>query len=173
MTLEALPSNKELLEEGEEPKKRASALHGKVCIKLGRYLDEFADAHKLGHVLDSSTVFNFQDGQPKRLPDVSFVSFGKMPEAPDEESTVAPDLAVEVVSKNDTISQIEEKILQYQQAGVRLLWLVYPNSRKVEVYRPATGLIEQVIGPEGELDGKDVLPGFKLPVRAIFRRGQD
>ena len=51
---------------------------------------------------------------------------------------------------------------------MRLIWVIHPFSQTVAVYKLATGLIPQIIGPEGELDGAEVIPGFKLAVKALF-----
>ncbi len=166
--LDELTLDREELDEEEEPKKMASGLHSIISGRLSRYVGNYVADRKLGYVLDSSATYDFQDEQPNRQPDVSFVSLAKMPVPLDEILTFAPDLAVEVVSKNDRVYAIGAKVQQYQQAGVNLIWVVYPFSQKVEIYRLNTGLIGQAVGPDAELDGEDVLPGFKLAVRALF-----
>ncbi len=156
-------------QEGEETKKTASGLHSAIIMKLGSRLAVYIEDNKLGYAFESSATYDFNDGQPKRLPDASFVSFANMPVRPaDTELTAIPDLALEVVSKNDTVYEVLAKVLQYQQAGVRLIWIVYPPSQTVSIYRQATGLVEEAIGINGELDGEEVLPGFKLAVRSLF-----
>ena len=155
-------------EEGVETKKMASGLHSVISGRVFRHLSNFIEDRKLGYVMESSATYDFKDGLPKRQPDVSFASLAKMPTPIDEDLTFAPDLAVEVVSKNDKISEVENKIKQYQSAGVRIIWIVYPFSQKVEIYRLATGLIEEVVSSNGELHGEEVLPGFKLAVKALF-----
>ena len=155
----------------ENSKKMATGLHSKVSMRLGRYLDTFADERTLGHILDSSAMFDFQDGQPKRQPDISFVPFEKIPVIPDDILYLAPNLAVEVVSKNDTAYEIAEKVKQYQAAGVKLIWIVYPFVQKVEVYLPTTGLIPQTLSGKEELDGQEAgLEGFRIAVSKIFER---
>lgn len=166
MTTQELEALELQVQEGEQ-KKMASGLHGVLSMRIGRHLANFVEERKLGYVLDSSTTYNFQDNQPKRQPDVSFVSLKKMPEPLDEELTFAPDLAVEVVSKNDGVYEVESKITQYQQAGVKLIWIVRPVRKVVEVYRQSQ-IVPMMVGVEGELDGEDVLPGFKLSVKTLF-----
>lgn len=156
-------------QEGEELHKMASGLHSKIAGRLFRYIGNYVDDNQLGHTLESSATYNFQDNQPKRQPDASFVSFASLTEIPDEELVVAPELAVEVVSKNDTVYEIENKVRQYQAAGVRLVWVIRPFSRSIEIYRLKTGLIHEVVGPDEELDGEDVIQGFKLSVNKLFK----
>jgi Uma2 family endonuclease len=76
-----------------------------------------------------------------------------------------PTLVVEIISPTDEPAQIRKKREIYRQAGI-MLWEMYPESHSVDVYPP--GREKQTVGLDGELDGGDVLPGFKLPVRDIF-----
>ncbi|MCE2513714.1 MAG: Uma2 family endonuclease [Acidobacteria bacterium] len=78
----------------------------------------------------------------------------------------APDLAVEVVSPWDRPGEIRARIDDYFSAGARLVWLVEPDTATVRVHRSATDV--EVIGADGDLDGSDVLPGFRCPVRRLF-----
>lgn len=153
----------------EEPKKMASGLHSIIAGKIIGYVFVYLlqQINPSGRVLESSATYNFKDGLPKRQPDVSFASFEKIPLPIDEELTFAPDLAVEVISKYDTVYEVDAKIDQYLNAGVSLVWIVRPSRRVVEVHRP--GNIEMtIVGLSGELDGENVLPGFKLPVKNLF-----
>ena len=77
-----------------------------------------------------------------------------------------PDLAVKIKSPTDTITEMRETAAYYVANGSRLVWLVYPNYRLVEVYRPEADV--EILGEDDTLTGGDVLPGFALPVRAIF-----
>ena len=81
-------------------------------------------------------------------------------------SEVAPDLAVEVVSPNDTRRAVHDKALMWRQNGVRLVWVVYPDTSTVEVH--AEGQPVTTLGEEDALDGLEVLPGFTCPVSEIF-----
>ena len=105
-----------------------------------------------------------------RKPDVSFVKKGRLPGdvSPDGWVKIPPDLAVEVVSPNDSIEEFEEKLEDYQKAGVPLVWVIYPKRRKARVFRldgPAVELMEN-----DELSGEDVIPGFRCPLREILPR---
>lgn len=165
MSIETLETSADFVKGEEE---MASGLHAAIGGTLHGYLFGYVHAHKAGRVLNSSATYNFKDSLPKREPDVSFVTFEKMPVLIDDELTFAPELAVEVVSKNDKAYEIEAKIKQYQQAGVRLIWIVYPVTETVEVYRLESGVRSQRLYGDDELDGEDVIPGFKLKVSAIF-----
>ena len=111
------------------------------------------------------------DRDRNRRPDVAFVSLARWPKdrpVPyrDNAWDVVPDLAVEVVSPTDFVEELLEKTTEYFRAGVRQVWLVYPLVRLVYVYESLT----QVRGltATDELDGGSVLPGFHIPLAAIF-----
>jgi Uma2 family endonuclease len=84
---------------------------------------------------------------------------------PDGYIPFAPDLAIEVVSPNDDAEELEKKIGEYLKYGTRMVWVFYPNLERVVVHTPKGSF---PIEADGILDGGDVLPGFKLPLRDIF-----
>jgi Uma2 family endonuclease len=75
---------------------------------------------------------------------------------------------VEVLSKGDDVSEVDRKILQYQRSGVRLVWIIHPVIRAVDVYRLKDGLKLQRLLIEDELDGEEVIPGFRFKVSRLF-----
>ena len=77
-----------------------------------------------------------------------------------------PDLTVEVVSPNDTRRAVHDKALMWRQNGVRLVWVVYPDTRTVDVH--AEDLPVTTLTGDDAVDGLDVLPGFTCPVSEIF-----
>lgn len=80
---------------------------------------------------------------------------------------VVPDLVVEVVSLNDKIVELDTKIEAYLADGVRLIWVIYPHSRKAIIYAPDAEQPRH-LNINGILDGEEVLPGFQLPIAKIF-----
>ena len=146
----------------------ASGLHGYIGAKLAHYLLSHVDDQELGHVFDSSVTYDFNDGLPKREPDVSFILSEKMDAPTDEDITIAPDIAVEVVSKNDKWFDVRRKIQQYQQSGVKLVWILTSVDKTVDVYRLENGLRSESLLVDDVLDGGSVLPGFRVPVRRLF-----
>ncbi len=108
----------------------------------------------------------------KRQPDVSFVSFERWPEGrPIPEMgdwEVVPDLAVEVLSTHDQDRKLGRKIRESFRHGVRQVWVVKPLSREVYIYTTARRI--EVIDEEvGELDGGEMLPGFRVSLADLFR----
>ncbi|MGP0066304.1 MAG: Uma2 family endonuclease [Isosphaeraceae bacterium] len=81
---------------------------------------------------------------------------------------VIPDLAVEIISLTNTADEVAEKLEEYFRVGVRQVWVVYPRQSKVYVYRSTTAV--QVLAPGDELEGGDLLPGFRLSGREVFEK---
>lgn len=78
----------------------------------------------------------------------------------------APDIAIEVVSPGDTAAELEQKVGEYLAAGSRRVWVVYPSSRRVMVYR-ADGTAMSYSG-DAAIEDPELLPGFSLPLAEIF-----
>ena len=95
-----------------------------------------------------------------------YISKARLPSLPVGTLTIAPDIAFEVVSPTDEAETLDTKIGEYFSAGVRLVWVLYPQTKSVYVYRP--GELPARLGPDGTLSGEDVLPGFSVPVRDLF-----
>jgi len=111
----------------------------------------------------------FPDAPGKvRLPDVTFIRRERLPDALTSEgyTYIPPDLAVEVISPNESAYEVENKVLEYLNAGVALVWVINPEARTVRIHRKdgSVGWLRE----EGELSGEDVVPGFRCRVAAIF-----
>ena len=143
--------------------------HGRVVINLGTELRNFVKTRKLGSLTASdSGVWLERDPDTVREPDIAYFSTERMPlgvrvvgyaETP-------PDLVVEVVSPSNTIRDVNDKAFMWLGHGVRLVWLVYPYTRTVDVYQG--GRAVTTLTDDDSLDGLDVLPGFACAVSEIF-----
>ena len=126
---------------------------------------------RLGWVMPPDTSYHCFPQRPKlvRRPDISFVTKERLPldQEPEGHCRIAPDLVVEVISPNDEYYDVEERVRDYRAAGVRLIWLVVPPSRLVLIRRLDGTAAE--VGEAGELDGENVVPGFRCLVADIFR----
>ncbi len=140
-------------------------LAGRIAVELGMY----ARPRRLGSVYVAETGFRlFQDPDTVRAPDVAFISAEREARLGSRRGFFpgAPDLAVEIRSPDQTRAELEEKAREYLDARARLVWLVDPPTRTVWVYAP--GMTPAALSVEGVLDGGSVLPGFALPVAALF-----
>jgi Uma2 family endonuclease len=144
----------------------AGTRHGRVCVRLVVRLGAFVERGQLGHVFDSSTGFRLPGGNV-RAPDISFVARGRFrdEEVPEGFGDVAPDLAVEVLSPDDRSRDILDKIGDYLQAGVPLVWVIDPKRRTAAAYRSLTDV--RTLGADDALDGEDVVPGFRCPLAEV------
>ena len=143
--------------------------HGEIVMHLGRHLGNFIVPQRLGRLIGSDSGVRLErDPDTVREPDVAFISAERLPlgERITTYSEVVPDLVVEIVSPNDDLDNVFNKARMWLSFGVRLVWVVQPGSRSVEVHR--SGAAAELIGEDGELDGLDVLPGFRCSVGAIF-----
>jgi Uma2 family endonuclease len=99
-----------------------------------------------------------------RRPDAAFVSYARWPKHKPIPATNAwdalPELCVEVVSPNDLADELETKVEEYLQAGVGMVWVVYPRHERVYVYESVTRI--RRLTRADSLDGGAVLPGFTL-----------
>jgi Uma2 family endonuclease len=110
-------------------------------------------------------------GEPPTLvsPDASVVERARLPaDTPPGFWLVVPDLAVEVVSPSDRWRDVEDKIAAYLQAGVRLLWVLDPRTQSATIYAPGRSP-RTLRAPDDVLDGGEVLPGFQVALRELFR----
>lgn len=155
------------LVDGEIRVSPAGARHGKIALKLGARLLSFVEERGLGHVLDSSTGFRLPGGNV-RSPDVAVVARGRFEseEAPEGFSPVPPDLAVEILSPDERQRAVLDKVGEYLDAGVRLVWVLDPASRTATVYRSLTGV--RTLDRDDALEGEDVIPGFACPLRDVL-----
>ena len=134
---------------------------------IEQFLREESD---LGIVLPPDGMMRLASGLI-RIPDVSFLSWERFPdrELPSEPiPDLAPDLAVEVLSRPNTPEEMDRKLKEYFDSGVRLVWYLDPNARTVKVYTAVDRCTS--VPEDGTLVGGSVIPGFSLPVSQWFAR---
>lgn len=131
-------------------------------------LRSFVIPRNLGIVTGESGMMRLFAGLV-RIPDVAFVSWDRVPgrRVPTEPvPSLAPDLAVEVLSESNTPAEMARKRREYFQAGVTLVWIVDPDPRTVAVYTSPAEFV--TLRESDTLDGGSVLPGFVLPLDQLF-----
>lgn len=139
-----------------------------LAMALGHHLRDFVTARNLGFVSGSDGMMRLFPGLV-RIPDVAFAAWSRFPDGrlTDEPiANLAPDLAIEVLSRSNTVREMERKRQEYFDAGVRLLWLIDPKKRTIEVHSPSQEARHLADGDS--LDGGDVLQGFTLPLADLF-----
>lgn len=127
------------------------------------------NAGEPGEAFDSSTAFILPNGAT-RSPDASWVSQARWdaltPEQTGTFANICPDFVVELRSGSDSLKPLQEKMQEYMDNGAKLGWLIDPQNRQVEIYRP--GLKVEVLANPTELSGEEVLPGFVLNLRRVW-----
>lgn len=145
--------------------------HGKYAMLIGVPLGHYVLANKLGMVYAAETGFRIaREPDTVRAPDVSFVRqevLDRIGEPDDAYWPGAPDLAVEVILPGDTYSEVEEKVQDWLAAGTRMVIVVNPRRKTVTVHRSLSEV--SVLIENDELDGADVVPGWKVAIKDLFR----
>jgi Uma2 family endonuclease len=150
---------------GEIVEKMPTEEHGYIAGLFVTKLNQFVLPQKLGIVAVEARHRVPQDKRNSRMPDVSFRS-GRHPMVKEGAVLQMPDLAIEIQSPDDTIKVMREKAAYYLANGTRLVLLVFPKKRYIEVYRPGEEM--EILFGSDVLEGGDVLPGFTLPVAEVF-----
>jgi len=143
--------------------------HGAVIFNLTSLLGPHLRAHRLGQGFGAETGFKiFSNPDTVRAPDIAFVRRGRIPETglPKDFWAAAPDLAVEVLSPGDAAREVDEKVEDCLAAGVLAVWVVNPKRRTVTIHRAQGDVFTLAEGDE--LDGGEVVPGFRCKVSEIF-----
>jgi Uma2 family endonuclease len=145
-----------------------SGYHGLVGGEIFAFLRDFVRPRKLGFVLGDNNEFILAPGVVL-IPDASFTSKARMPKMLTR-ITVAPDIAVEVISPSNTPYDMLLKIETYLRYGTRMVIELYPESKTVRVYTsdPNGGVHHDTLTENDMLTGGDVLPGFSVAVRDLF-----
>ena len=145
-------------------------IHGKLAARILIHLGVYVEENDLGEVRAAETGFILKrDPDTVRAADASFIAKKRLVEISDDEAftSIPPDLAAEVVSKDDSANEVQAKVQDYLQAGIRLIWIVYPKQQIVIVYYP-DGRAETLSGDDS-LTGGDVVPGFEYPLHKLFK----
>ena len=149
--------------------------HGRQSGYITYFLVEYALRSGLGYVTTDTGYYAADDDETLLGPDVAFIHMDRLDD-PDSHQFVPtmPDLAVEVKSPNDSYAFIRRKAELYLRRGTRLVWLVFPERRVVEVCSldDAGELRIDPVNADGTLSGGDVLPGFTLELSRVFSQAR-
>ncbi len=141
--------------------------HERIGVKLITALERFLQTQSLGHVYGSSAGYKLPSGDV-RSPDASFVALTRLPggQDPDDYAEFPPDLAVEILSPHDRARDLNDKLAEYFDFGVRMVWVIDPKRQTVTVHRSWADA--HTLRADETLDGGGVLPGFACRVGEIF-----
>jgi Uma2 family endonuclease len=144
--------------------------HGRIVTTLLRAIDHFVQDRGLGEVFPSETGFWLSsDGESGTVlaPGIAFVRRGRDGETgATGYPRLAPDLVVEGASPSQGRAEMGAKARRCMSAGVKLVWVVLPEVRLVEIWR--SHALERVLTTDEALSGGDVLPGFTYPISLLL-----
>ncbi len=144
--------------------------HGHTVMRLLLAIGSFVEERELGEVLPPETGFWISvEGAPDTVlaPDLAFVRRGRLAlDASAGYARINPDFVVEVASASQGHRELSAKAKRWLDAGVELVWIVLPKSRRVEIWRG--GQVQRVAAGEDDLSGEDVLPGFVMSAAQLF-----
>lgn len=143
--------------------------HGRIAVRITWPLAQHVEENGLGAVYAAETGFLLsRDPDTVRAPDGAFIRRERVDEVGETGGywPGAPDLAVEVVSPGDAYAEVEGKVAEWLRAGSRMVVVVDPANRTVRVHRSPTDVT--TLAGDGEIEGGDVVPGWRLPVRDLF-----
>jgi Uma2 family endonuclease len=146
----------------------ANEEHGYITMQIAVVVAQFVKQHQLGYTFAAETGFVLsEEPATVRAPDFAYVSRERAPERWSRYfARFVPDLVAEVVSPTDTYGEVAQKVQDWLDFGVRMVWVVDPATRTVAVHRG--GGTFRIYGEEDTLTGEDVLPGFECKVSEIF-----
>ena len=149
----------------------ASSIGYRLGIRLGAYVED----NGLGVITGEQDGYRLDPAHPRETevaPDIAFVRadrapFPASPEFYDQAWQLAPDLAVEVASENQYAPGMAAKAQFYLRFGTRLVWVIWPRYKRVDVWRLGPGA-PTPCGVDDTLDGEDVVPSFTYPIARLF-----
>jgi Uma2 family endonuclease len=146
----------------------AGGEHGWLGINIAVFLRDFVRDDELGFVFGADTGFIlFRQPDTVRAPDAAFVAAERLPHGPPRGYVpLAPDLAVEIVSPSDRMSDVTRKVMDYLDAGTRLVWVIDPATRTAAVHRSRSDVL--MLRDDDTLEGGEVLPGFRLALADLL-----
>ncbi len=157
------------LDEGELVEMAAaSARHGRVGVRLAAMLYTFVHDQSLGTLYAAEAGFVLaQNPDTVVCPDLAFVRTERVPEGDtDDFFPGAPDLAVEIFSKTDTVPRLMHKVRQYFRYGTHTVWILYPAKIQIQVLESSGN--DRLLSADDLLESPDLLPGFSIPVKEVF-----
>jgi Uma2 family endonuclease len=147
----------------------ANARHGGIAMNVGFLLSSHVRPRRLGWVSAEVGFIIRRHPDAIRAPNVAFIRAERMPPTgpPERFWEISPDLVVEIISPDDRPGEIQAKLREWIEAGVRLVWVLYPRTRTAVVVHSL--LEREELAGDDQIDGGDVLPGFSCRVADFFQ----
>jgi Uma2 family endonuclease len=144
----------------------AKIRHGRIAFRLQNAYVLFDPQLEKGEMLQDINFYLRENYSP--APDVLYW-IAERRATEDAATAPYPDFAVEVQSPNQSLPSLRKKVREYLGVGVRLVWLVIPDKKTIEIYRPAEPELE-IVGLGATLDFGDIIPGFTVTTDELFGR---
>lgn len=143
--------------------------HGDIALRIGWRLAQYVEEKKLGKTFAAETGFIIgTNPDTVRAPDLAFVCDERVKSIGDVQGFFPgpPDLAVEVISPNDSYTEVEEKALDWLRSGTQMVIVIDPKKKTVTVYRDLDDIV--ILIQDQILDGGDIVPGWSLSLVDLF-----
>ena len=142
--------------------------HGFIELQIAYHLKNFVSTNKIGWVLTGEVgIYTRRNPDSVRGADVVFISKKRLPQKPQKGFLqVAPELVVEILSPPEPLQEIQQKIKEYLDIGVKWIWIVHPNQRTITIYQPANK--RQTFTEMESVIGEDILTGLEIEISALF-----
>lgn len=164
------------LVDGQLVERNVGAESSSIAAKIIGLLVVFLRANPIGEPFSSEASYEYVQKSRRRSlrrADASFILKQRLPDGqvPRGIITIPPDLAIEVVSPNDTAEEVDAKALLWLDVGARLVWIVTPATRTVRIHRPSGAVNGPIsmLSENDQISGEEVLPGFTARVRDFFQ----
>lgn len=145
--------------------------HGWLCARVAKLLAIYVDDNKLGRVFcNDAGMITERDPDTVRGPDISFFSYGRLPKDADLEgyAEVAPEVAIEVRSPRDRWPKILERVSEFHNAGVLIVYVIDPKKQTVTAFEPDSEQPSRTLASDDELTFPEPLAGLSIAVRELF-----
>ncbi len=156
--------------DGQVVEKKMSARETEIASILVQLMGPYLKANRLGKVVGEMLFRINLENDLRRRPAVAFISHARWPfnrRVPKVTPwDMVPDLAIEVISESNSAYEVQDKVHEYFAAGVSRVWVIYPDQAEIYVYASPTQIDVLKIGQE--LDGGDLIPGFRLALAVLF-----
>ncbi len=159
----SLPFTAELYD-GKVVFKMANFAHGVIQNNIGTALGNYLKTNPIGLVSDDADYRLWPERKREsRVPDLSFILKDRLPKDLFRYLPLTPDLAIEILSPDDSFEDMIEKVDEYLSQGTKLVWIIICRTREVLVCTA-----QSKYSVRDMLTAPEFLPGFELPVRDIF-----